>query len=364
MTQTESERMLHFPFALCQTHRLGKRYIHYMYYISLDLEWNQAYAEQALAVQKRLGARLRGEVIQIGAVKLDIDGRICGSYSIIVKPRFFKKIHRHVRSLTGITQDMIDGGIPLDEAVERFHRWCGDDFAFLTWGPDDIPMLSDNIRVIGGDTTWLDRVYDLQPIFNAQTDGENRQRSLEYAMEYFDISQNLPAHDALNDAYFTALVAAKLDLREGISHYVPRHGQFLEDVEIGCADAGDTGFDTIEDVLAHPDVKSPKCPLCGAPMEAIGELLHSRGQRYSRPMHCTEHGDFMVNVRLQHNFNETLRARKMVNPADEESIATYRRKLAEAEAAQKTHATRRRRRRPAGKAVKPVDPATTTANND
>ncbi len=327
-----------------------------MYYISLDLEWNQAYAEQALAVQKRLGARLRGEVIQIGAVKLDIDGRICGSYSIIVKPRFFKKIHRHVRTLTGITQAMIDGGVPLDEAVERFHRWCGDDFAFLTWGPDDIPMLSDNLRVIGKDTAWLERVYDLQPIFNAQTDGENRQRSLEFAMEHFGIFQTLPAHDALNDAYFTALVAAKMDLRAGIANYIPRRGQFLEEVEIGCADAGDTGFNSIEEALAHPDVKTPKCPLCDRALTTEGETLHSRGQRYTRLMSCAEHGEFMVNVRLQHNFNETLRARKTVNPADEESIATYRRKLADAEAAQKARAPRRRRRRPASKGVKTPAP--------
>ncbi len=330
-----------------------------MYYISLDLEWNQAYAEQALAVQKRLGARLRGEVIQIGAVKLDIDGRICGSYSIIVKPKYFKKIHRHVRALTGITQAMIDGGVPLDEAAERFRRWCGDDFAFLTWGPDDIPMLSDNLRILGGDTTWLERVYDLQPIFNQQTDGENRQRSLEYAMEHFGISQTLPAHDALNDAYFTALVAAKLDLRAGIANYTARHGQFLEEVEIGCADAGDVGFDTIEEVLDHPDVKHPKCPLCGEPLEAKGETLHSRGQRYTRLMACEEHGEFMVNVRLHHNFNETLRARKTVNPADEESVATYRRKLAEAEAQKRAHAPRRRRRRPSTKTAVQETPVET-----
>ena len=58
-----------------------------MYYISLDLEWNQAYAEKLQAVQKRLGARLRGEVIQIGAVKLSEKMRICGSYSVIVRPQ-------------------------------------------------------------------------------------------------------------------------------------------------------------------------------------------------------------------------------------------------------------------------------------
>ena len=50
-----------------------------MYYITLDLEWNQAYAQKALAVQRRLACRLRGEVIQIGAVKLDSRMNICGS---------------------------------------------------------------------------------------------------------------------------------------------------------------------------------------------------------------------------------------------------------------------------------------------
>ena len=49
-----------------------------MFYITLDLEWNQAYAQKALAVQRQLSSRLRGEVIQIGAVKLDTPfKRVC-----------------------------------------------------------------------------------------------------------------------------------------------------------------------------------------------------------------------------------------------------------------------------------------------
>ena len=42
-----------------------------MKYIVLDLEWNQAYQEKAMAVQRQLETRLRGEVIQIGAVMLN-----------------------------------------------------------------------------------------------------------------------------------------------------------------------------------------------------------------------------------------------------------------------------------------------------
>lgn len=315
-----------------------------MYYISLDLEWNQAYAEQSQAVQKRLGARLRGEVIQIGAVKLDESLQLCGSYSVIVKPRYFKKIHRHVRTLTGITQEMINGGVPLPEAAERFHHWCGEDIAFLTWGPDDIPMLKDNLRIHGEKTEWLDRVYDLQPIFNAQTDGVAKQRSLEFAMETFHIEQNLPAHDALNDAYFTALVATKLDLERGIAEYVQNAScAYLEDIEIGNADAGEQGYDEIGDLLASPKVAQAVCPLCGEPLAVMDRTLHSKGQRYTVLLGCKEHGQMLMNLKLHRNFNETWRARKTLVKATEESVESYRQKLTENEVQRKTRTRRKRR---------------------
>lgn len=303
-----------------------------MKYISLDLEWNQAYAQKALAVQKRLESRLRGEVIQIGAVKLDEQLNIIGSYRIIVKPKFFKSIQRHVMRLTGITQTMLDHGTPLPEAIERFHRWCGEDFAFLTWGPDDIPMLEDNLRAHKIDGAWLHRTYDLQLIFSRQTeDGAKRQRSLEYAMEHFGIEQNLPAHDALNDAYFTALVAKRLDVAGGIASYDDGgDGDSLFARVVGDADAGERGFPAPDDALSHELMAAPVCPTCGKKMEAKNELLHSKGQRYSRLFSCREHGDMFVKMRLNRNFNGTWRARCTILPADEAGIADYEKRLADA----------------------------------
>ena len=249
-----------------------------MYYITLDLEWNQAYAQKALAVQRRLACRLRGEVIQIGAVKLDSKMNICGSYQIIVKPQHFKKLHRHVSELTGITQEQMDLGTPLPVAAERFKKWCGKDFCFLTWGPDDIPMLKENFNVHGIPSSWLDKVYDLQVIFNRQTDDSSKQRSLEYAMDYFGLEQHLPAHDALNDAYFTALVARELDVIEGVKNYSSVRGEFLEDYVIGDADAGGDGYVTISEMMEDEVVKFPICPLCKKPMQEEDKLLHSKGQ--------------------------------------------------------------------------------------
>ena len=310
-----------------------------MYYITLDLEWNQAYAEKALAVQKRLSRRLRGEVIQIGAVKLDKNMNPCGSYQVIVKPKYFKKLHKHVSVLTGITQEQIDLGSPLPEAAERFRKWCGKDFVFLTWGPDDIPMLKENFRVHDLPSSWLDATYDLQMIFNRQTDDGTKQRSLEYAMDYFEIPQTLPAHDALNDAYFTALVAAKLDVADGIRRYNEQRGSLLLEKVIGDADAGDDGYVTIKEMLDDEIVKNPVCPICKKPLTMQLTELHSKGQRYSYLYSCKNEGDILFSLKLHRNFNETWRAKLTMELVDEEKIVEFKKAL------ERTNVKRKAKRR-------------------
>lgn len=316
-----------------------------MYYITLDLEWNQAYAQKALAVQKQLSCRLRGEVIQIGAVKLDRNLQPCGSYQIIVKPKFFKKLHRHVSTLTGITQEQMDLGVSLPEAAERFKKWCGKDFAFLTWGPDDIPMLKENFHAHGIDHAWLDSVYDLQRIYAAEVEGNAKQRSLEYVMEYFEIPQNLPAHDALNDAYFTALVAAKLDVETGVKNYNSARGEYLLEDVIGDADAGDDGYVTINEMLDDEAVKSPVCPVCKGTLVSCGKLLHSKGQRYTLFFNCKKDGNIFEVLKLHRNFNDTWRAKRSMKHASDSDIEEYKKGLERSIIRRKTHSRKPRKRR-------------------
>ncbi len=314
-----------------------------MYYITLDLEWNQAYAQKALAVQRQLSSRLRGEVIQIGAVKLDQNLHICGSYQIIVKPRYFKRLHRHVSELTGILQEQIDVGTPLTAAAQSFKKWCGEDFAFLTWGPDDIPMLKENFHVNDIESDWLMNTYDLQQIFSRQTDGLAKQRALEYAMEYFEIPMNLPAHDALNDAYFTALVAQKLDVAEGVRTYNDFRGEFLESSVIGDADAGDDGYVTISEMLGDDVVKSPKCPICGKTLTAKEKVLHSKGQKYTFLFNCETDGDMLLVLRLRRNFNDTWRAKRTIALAGRGAVEEFYRGMERTAIRKKT-----RQRKPRG----------------
>ncbi len=314
-----------------------------MNYIVLDLEWNQAYMQKAMAVQKRLCARLRGEVIQIGAVKLDERLDICGSYSIIVKPKYFTKIHRHVMLLTGITQQKMDAGVSLPDAAESFRRFCGDDFAFLTWGPDDIPMLKENFNVNSLSTDWLDRVYDLQTIYAKELHSEKRQVSLEDAMTALGIEQTLPAHDALNDAYFTALVAKRLDIAGGIAQYNPNIGKVLFTLTLGDADVGEKGYAGFSGLSEFESFGVISCPHCKRKMQQIDKTLHMKGQRYLTLMNCAEHGNMFVTARLSHNMDSTYRIKFTTEAAEDEKIKSYKTKLSEAEEYRKASSQRKRR---------------------
>ena len=114
-------------------------------------------------------------------------------------------------------------------ALERFRTWIGGDCIFLTWGFDDIRVLEDNILLHAGEPDWITKWYNAQMVFNAQTGTGSAQKSLSSAMEILGIEPSRPAHDALGDAYHTALICSRLRLAEGIEAY----GQAAKEHENG-----------------------------------------------------------------------------------------------------------------------------------
>ena len=177
-----------------------------MQYIVLDMEWNQPWPG-TFAAKRVLPVRIRGEIIQIGAVRVT-DRQIVGDeFQALIKPKYYRKLNKKVVSLTGIKDAMLsEHGIPFPEAVEQFRDWCGEDCVFLTWGFDDIGILKENMALHNIDSSWIDRWYNAQMIFNAQTDGATAQKALKTAMQMAGVEASRPAHDALGDDYYTAIL--------------------------------------------------------------------------------------------------------------------------------------------------------------
>ncbi len=184
-----------------------------MKYIIFDLEWNQH------TNSDKSPDLPHGEIIQIGYILLDGAFEISLRDELTIKPVCYKKMNPYVSTLTGIKQSDIDSGISFTEAFGKMAEMFGDDTVLITWGDDDMPILRENLSFHGLDGLDLPPHYNLQRIFAAQTGSKLRQTGLKTAAEALEITDEIKAHDALNDAYLTCLIAKKLDIVKGIAEY-------------------------------------------------------------------------------------------------------------------------------------------------
>jgi len=97
-----------------------------MSYIVIDLEWNQAMSAKS-SVYNHLPIHLRGEIIQIGAVRMNDDFTPGDEFQCDVRPVWFRKMHYKVKKLTGFDNERLSQGLPFPEAIEKFTEWCGPD---------------------------------------------------------------------------------------------------------------------------------------------------------------------------------------------------------------------------------------------
>ncbi len=319
-----------------------------MDYIVLDMEWNQPWPGSPSS-RKVLPVQIRGEIIQIGAVRLR-DGLVADEFQTMVRPKFYRRLNRRVSKLTGIKEARLcEEGIPFPEAMQLFRAWCGEDVTFLTWGFDDIGILRENLQLFDLPVDWTDSWYNAQMIFNAQTDGSTSQKALKTAMETFGIETTRPAHDALGDAYHTALICARLDLSRGITEY----DEALKNHENGFHGAQLPGCLSRHVYYDYPDKTAAlgamagaenRCPVCGRRM--LGSRWFAQpGHRYMDLATCPEDGEFLIRVRLSEQEDGRIRVSRLTYEATSEAAEAYARRAEKADPAEPRPRPRRRRRR-------------------
>ena len=322
-----------------------------MNYIVMDMEWNQPWPGSPSA-RKVLPVAIRGEIIQLGAVRVTPEQEVADEFQVMVRPKYYRHLNRRVSKLTGIKESRLKAeGIPFPEAMEQFRSWCGEDIIFLTWGFDDIGILRENLRLYGLEDDWTQKWYNAQMIFNAQTDGSNAQKALKTAMEIFGIEPSRPAHDALGDAYHTALICARLDLKRGAAEYdeaLKSHENGFHGAELPGCIARKVFYDYADKRAALSAMSGEEniCPICQARM--LGSRWFAQpGHRYMDLATCPEHGKFLIRVRLSVQEDGLIRVSRLTYEATSEAAAAYSRRAEKADP-EGTGATRRRRRRRSG----------------
>ena len=330
-----------------------------MDYIVLDMEWNQPWPGSPSA-KKVLPVAIRGEIIQIGAVRVTENGEVADEFQVMIKPKYYRRLNRRVSKLTGIKESRLrDEGISFVDAMEQFRSWCGEEVIFLTWGFDDIGILRENLRLFNLPEDWTERWYNAQMIFNAQTDGSTAQKALKTAMEMFGIEATRPAHDALGDAYHTALICAKLDLQRGTEEYaqaLKSHENGFHGAELPGCIARKVVYDFADKKAALSAMAGEEnaCPICGKRM--LGSRWFAQpGHRYMDLATCPEHGKFLIRVRLSQQPNNLVRVSRLTYEATSEAAAAYARRAEKADPEDMRPSHRRRRRRSIGTTEQKTD---------
>ena len=294
-----------------------------MQYIILDLEWNQPISYHSPAY-KSVGGKLLFEMIQIGAVKVDERFQVVDSFSQLIQPQHYVRLHPRISRITHITQDDLADAPSFNEAVAAFAQWCGEDYVLLTWGCDDISVLYQNMTFFQCETK-LSKIYDAQRLFGEVIGNLKERRGLKAAMEEMQISPDeeaMPFHNAVNDAYYTALVFARMPQPEKVLEYplTPRKLQHLDRTKKECTAI--LRVRSIKDALKSTAAQKPPCPVCGKRMEVPEGYVLQKNEQYLGLADCPQHGLAFVKLAFGKN-DEGKRIMTRSSSLSEEQSAAY-----------------------------------------
>lgn len=257
-----------------------------MNYIVFDLEWNQPPTEEAMVLEP---IWLEGEIIEIGAVKLDEHFKTVDEKRLYIRPRYYTKMHRRIAALTGIRdKDLEEKGRPFPEVFDEFMDWCGEEFTYVTWSGSDLPMLLDNMLLHGISIDRLPPVLDAQRVFSREIMRIDRKLSLEEAIRVLG-EQGDTAHDALHDSRNTVKVMNHLDLEDYGEEY---YAQVFADHPTEAT------YTDPAQALADPELTAFCCPWCGA--EGKTEpWIPGRFGWFMTMGTCEEGDEFLIQLRPQ-----------------------------------------------------------------
>lgn len=298
-----------------------------MNYIILDMEWNQPAHKSKLV---KSPVNLYGEVVRMGAVKINEKLEFIDDFKISVKPEYYTKIHSHVKKITGLTNNDLNYGYTFAEAYMHFMKWCKEDYVFLTWGYDDVSMLKDNMLVHGINADSLAPGYNLQVIFDDQIAADRKQCSLSYAAEAVG-EVPFQAHDALSDAMTTYCVCRHLNIQKGIEDYKKLRNINFEEFENYADNAiyhrlvGST-YPTRNTALKDKQVNTFICPDCGATVKCKNWFTQHSDKRIAMCT-CPGGSEYFVRIKFSKNSDGKFTAKQIVYSINADERKFYKKKF-------------------------------------
>lgn len=291
--------------------------------IVFDLEWNQS--------SYTPNHRMPHEIIEIGACRVDRDYRVVDTFSAVIRPRLYKKLDKHIKSVTGITEDELAGGRPFSDVFGDFIHWCGDDALLCTWGRDDFPVLRRNAAFFMTPMPFEPPV-DAQLVFaHACLHSAHQQMNLHNALETMQITVDVPAHRAVYDAQCTAALLASIDEAVAAMDDTARaqlDRTLLRERRIAASTLRSvpTKYVYQSEALMDQRLMAADCPICGRRAAFDTPWFDGGREKYLALIRCPQHGIAYGQMHFKRVSSGTLVMHQRVCVADAEQIDDVREK--------------------------------------
>ena len=280
-----------------------------MNYIVFDLEWNQP--ADIGPVRKN---KLSFEIIEIGAVKLDENKRIISKFSELVKPRVYNRLNWRTEKMLHISmRELRESGAYFSDVVNRFLKWCGEDYIFCTWGSQDLSELQKNLKYfhLRNLSNGPIKYYDVQKLFAAKMNEDGTSRSLETAVDMLELDKDIPFHRAYSDAYYTAKIFSKIDdniLNNNFAYdlfHLPKDElhEIYEENDNGCYYVS-SAYKDREDITNNRRMLGINCPKCKwKVIRPKVRWFSTNSKIYYGAAICIKHGPIKGKLRIKKHDN-------------------------------------------------------------
>jgi inhibitor of KinA sporulation pathway (predicted exonuclease) len=301
-----------------------------MNYIVFDLEWNQS-----VDATEEDTKQLPFEVIEIGAVKLNVAREITGTFHRLIKPVVYQEMNHVTKKLIQMQMTDFDQGDSFVQVMEDFFKFIGKDYMFCTWGPLDLMELQRNMRYfqIPAFQNGPLAFYDVQKLFSIAYEDKKTRRSLEYGVDYLSIPKDIPFHRAYSDAYYTAKVFSEIHdpLVLAMHSYdlfeLPKSKkQEVKMVFPGYAKYISREFEDKTSALEDREVLSMKCYLCRHNIKRKIRWFTPNGKHYLSVGYCEIHGYVKGKIRLKKSEQNMIYVVKTIKIIDETEVEKVKEK--------------------------------------
>ncbi|MGL4772052.1 MAG: exonuclease domain-containing protein [Clostridium sp.] len=198
-----------------------------MAYIIIDLEFNNLYEIEKYFPDYReknpheVNGKVKNEIIQIGAIKIDKYMKIQHELKVFIKPSIFSVLNPKISEMTNITMTDLEYGESFQSGMDKLKAFMDKGDIICSWAKDDVrEIVTNSIYHEYNYSELLDEYIDIQE-YCSRVLGVQKVLGLKNALSKLKINANEELlHDALNDAYFEYQVFKRLYNARAIKNYI------------------------------------------------------------------------------------------------------------------------------------------------